>query len=257
VSLVDPQAATFYDKIVERAFVPQHMIDVLPDHRLLYITVPKAACSRVRATLIHVMRPGEDFDGDVHVRKASGLPGPRQVGVIAFHRLATDPRTLRFSFVRNPYDRLVSCWADKFQDRPLVRGQRGVIDHYLRVRAEIDPGLPAGSDRTLSFADFITVATSTADRRIDGHWNLQTDIIDVPGIPLDMIGRVESFHRDIVRVLDHAGAGGSLRARSLRPVNASRRGRCADYYDSGLADRVHRAYARDFDAFRYPRALPV
>jgi hypothetical protein len=223
---------------------------------LLYISIWKAASSRVRATLIKLMRPGATIGKkDVHSRRLSGLPGIREVGIVGFHRLATDPQTLRFTFVRNPYDRLVSCWAGGFQDQPLVESH-DMIKHYLRVRPEIDARLPAGRDKTLSFPDFVMFATATADRRVDGHWQLQSDIVDVPGINLDLIGKVESFELDFVRVLDHANADASLRAISGQAMNESRRSRCAEYYSSSLAERVYRAYERDFDTFKYPKTLP-
>ncbi len=41
------------------------------------------------------------------------------------------------------------------------------IDAYLAIRHEIDTELPAGPDRTLSFADFVVFAAATAKVRHD------------------------------------------------------------------------------------------
>jgi hypothetical protein len=60
---------------------------------------------------------------------------PRHVGMSTFYRLVTSPGTLRFSFVRNPYARLVSAWADKYRDKPLVPGD-SFIDQYLKYRRD-------------------------------------------------------------------------------------------------------------------------
>lgn len=40
----------------------------------------------------------------------------------SFYRLTTDAGMLRFSLVRNPYARAVSCWADRYRGKPLVPG---------------------------------------------------------------------------------------------------------------------------------------
>jgi hypothetical protein len=174
--------------------------------------------------------------------------------VSAFHRLATDSATLRFSFVRNPYERLVSAWADKFQDRYLVAGD-SFIDKYLAHRNAIDPSLPRGEHRMLTFADFVTYATATASLRVDAHWQLQDDILNMPRLALDFIGRVETFARDIRRVLDHVGADQRLRQAAVMPPHASPHHSWPLYYTQDLADRVYRAYERDFDRFGYPRAI--
>jgi hypothetical protein len=195
----------------------------------------------------------------VHRRRQSGLKGPRQLGIAAFHRLATDPATLRFAFVRNPYDRLVSCWADKYQDNPLVGGSNK-IDAYLHHKRRLDVDLPEGVDQTMSFADFVIFATeqvkSAGAARLDSHWDLQSKIIGVPGIELNFIGKLESFGEDMMHVLDRIGAPQAVRQQVTVRVRPSRRGRCADYYTTELADRVYRAYERDFDRFGYARTLP-
>jgi hypothetical protein len=269
IYLTHPEAANFCDGIFKYAYLPRERFDLLPDYRLLYIAVPKAACTRVRMTLIELMQLGRNFDRDVnarllsdrevHARRFSGLPGVHQIGVVAFHRLVTDPRALRFSFVRNPYERLISCWADKFQNQPLSPSNKDnkFIQVYLRKRLNVDANLPAGQDKVLSFPDFVTFATATASHRVDPHWQLQSDIIDIPGIRLDLVGRVESFERDFARVLDHVGVKGGLRARLCQPLNVSRRSQCVDYFNSELASRVYEAYERDFETFHYPKTVPV
>ncbi len=193
---------------------------------------------------------------EVHKRKYSGLKSPYDVGISQFHRLAMDESTLRFSFVRNPYDRLVSTWADKFQNKPLVPGN-SFIDKYLERRETVNPSFPAGRDRSLSFAEFAHFAASTADKRVDAHWQLQDDLLNFPGITLDFIGKVESFSEDFARVMDHARVSRQLREVIGARINMSQHLPWQDYYTSALADRVYRAYERDFDRLRYPRTVSI
>jgi hypothetical protein len=168
---------------------------------------------------------------------------------------APDPSALRFSFVRNPYARLVSLWAHQFRNRPLIPGLSS-MNSYLACRERVDPSLPKGADRTISFPDFVTFVTSTAIDRIDAHWTHQTVITDMPGITLDFVGKVETFANDFSRVLDHIAATPGLRVQSLLPFNTSDHDAWPSYYSAGLANTVYRAFELDFDRFQYPRSLP-
>jgi hypothetical protein len=91
--------------------------------------------------------------------------------------------------------------------------------------------------------------------RVDAHWGLQDDILNMPCLALSFIGRLETFTRDIVRVLDHVHADQQLWQAAVMPLRASPHQSWPLYYTQNLADRVYRAYERDFDRFGYPRAI--
>jgi hypothetical protein len=235
----DPCAVEFYDAIAAGGFEFDELINVVPSLRVMYVTVPKVASTRIRQTLAAAvgrrmisLRPGRR-------RRFRGPQGPRSMKLAAFHTLATDPKTLRFSFVRNPYARAVSCWADKLQGKPLVPGD-DFVDAYLARKQEINADLPAGPDRTLSFSDFVTYAGAFANRRVDAHLQAQDDILAMPGIALDFVARIERFPERIVRVLDHIGAANGIRGDAANPVNPSKRGpaRAARPHLPGLRARL-------------------
>ena len=250
----DQNASRFYRQLIGGGYNPNAHIDVMVQQKLIYISVPKCASTSIKMMLSRVIgRNVSSFD-QLHKRRYSGLQSPFEVGVSAFHRLATDSAVLRFSFVRNPYDRLVSAWADKFQDRPLTAGD-SFIDEYLAHRKEIDQSLPYGEHRMLTFAQFVTYAAATASLRVNAHWQLQDDILNMPGLALDFVGRVETFDREIVRVLDHIRADQSQRQAAVIPLHASPHRSWPLYYTQSLADRAYAAYERDFDRFGYPRAI--
>ena len=250
----EPSAVEFYRRLTDEGYHPDHLVRVVPTHDVIYLMVPKAASTRIRSTLGAISGRYSRRLKPSQWGKTREAQGPRSMNVRSFYRLASSPTTFRFSFVRNPYARLVSFWASKFQNQPLVPGQPQ-IDDYLARREQIDRVLPAGTDKTLSFDDFMTFATASAQTRHNQHLQLQHDILSVPGIPLDFIGRMESFNSDFTYVLDRLGANDEIRREALMPVHASRHGPWLEYYTQSLADRAYRAYERDFDRFKYPRML--
>jgi Sulfotransferase family len=251
---LDPRANVFYASLVDNGYNHVAQIDVLPQHRILYLCIPKCASTTIRMALSAMIRQAPATPEQVHLRRYSGLKSPKQVGSSTFRRLVHDRATLRFSFVRNPYDRLVSAWADKFQSKPLVAGDP-FIEAYLKLRKAMDLPLPKQADETLSFADFVHFAAATADRRVDAHWQLQDDMLNLPGIGFDFIGKVESFSQDFVRVMEHVGADHAMATAINAHFNKSRRKPWRDYYTAALADQAYRAYERDFDRLHYRRAV--
>ncbi len=252
----DQKASSFYDRLVGGGFDPNSHIDVLPKYRLIYIWIPKCASTTTRMVLSALARRIQTSPNLLHTRRYSGLKSPRRVGISTFCQLVTSPTTLRFSIVRNPYARLVSAWADKFQNKSLVSGD-WFVDHYLTYRRIFDQSLPEGPEHTLSFSQFVQFATATAHHRLDPHWTLQDDFLNMPGITLNFIGKVESFDRDFTRVIDHVRAWDRLRPIPDLRFNASEHQPWPSCYTNILADTVYRAYERDFDQFGYPRKIPT
>jgi len=252
--LFNPEAAQFYADLAANGYEAENLLKALPRHHLIYVTVPKSASTRVRRTLAQIDgRHSRSFKPSGRAR-FRGPYGPRNITIGSFYRLAKDPATLRFSFVRNPYARAVSCWRDKFADKPLARGD-AFINDYLANRQDIDSNLPVGPDRTLSFADFSIYAAAIAQARQNVHLQAQDDILNIPGLPLDFIGKVETFNADFARVLDHLRASEALRRDAAIPLNESHHDDWPTYYTPELADRIYRAYERDFDRFGYHRAI--
>lgn len=254
IGRLDPPAYNFYASMLATGYDPSAAIDVLPAQRIISISVPKAASSRIKTCLSGFLGREVKTSEAANNRKQSGLKAPHHVGLSTFYRMVKDPETLKFSFVRNPYARLVSCWADKFRDRPLVAGDP-FVDLYLAWRDKADPGQPAGTGETLSFADFARFAAATSDG-LNAHWQAQQQIVEAPGIAVDFVGRVESFDRDFRRVYEHVGVAPAPANESHPAIRPTAHRPWHEYYTPELAEIVYRAYERDFDRFGYARALP-
>lgn len=250
VGVLDPLAYQYYSNIISAGYDPTKTIDVVPEGRVIYVAVPKAASTSVKMVLSTFLGRKLQSSEAAHIRKLSGLKAPHHVGLSKFHKLVTDASVLRFSFVRNPYARLVSCWADKFKDKALVVGDP-FANIYLRWSAEMRPKTARLPGTTLTFPEFVRFACNTAQAGLDTHWQRQSDLTNVPGLALDFVGKTESFRHDFIVVCGHLGLDGHQA--ELAATRVSSHMPWKNYYTSELANTVYRAYEQDFDQFKYRR----
>jgi hypothetical protein len=134
---------------------------------------------------------------------------------------------LKFSFVRNPWDRAVSAawWRTRFPDQG-IRDLRDYVDWAERV-----------------------------NRRGRSHpWDVhalpQSSFVELEGgrVGVGRIGRFENFEHDLEMIL-----GRVLRMPHPLPHKLQQPGRrhYRDYYRGDLALRVGRLFAKDVDRFGY------
>ena len=255
-----PQAAAAYQALMAFCAPRHHTVDIAVNRDILYVPIQKVATSRIRRALSEIAEKPHLLTHHRTKDRFGNPPTLRDTSPVDVFRILTSTSALRFTFVRNPYDRAVSAWASKFKDKPLVKGKRFTrgtpeMDTYLRLRADIDSSLPYGPDQTLGFADFVTYATAVADQWFDNHVQIQSNLMELPGLSLNFIGRLERYETDIKVLLDHAQASKSLREKVLVPINKVTRKRYQDYYTAELAGRILKAYEKDFDQFGYSRVL--
>lgn len=247
----EPSALAFYSAIRNGGFDLDTWIDVLPRQSLIYIAVPKAASTTIRSILSEIANSSKPPDqGVIYKRRCSGLLSPSMAGLDRFYRLATSADTLCFTFVRNPYARLVSAWSDKFSGKPLRRGDP-YIDLYLNHAASCGHSPP--SIEPLSFPAFVQFVHETMPDLLDPHWDHQVRRTSLPGIELGLIGRVENFGKDFGNVLEHARQP----LIKLRRLNKSGASAWASHYTDELAKTVYRLYEQDFDTFNYSGRIPA
>ena len=73
-------------------------------------------------------------------------------------------RYFKFALVRNPYDRLVSCYFDKIVNLRIDEGERGIYKGFWRYN-KFYPQMP--------FDEFMKVVYSTKEKIVDNHLKSQ------------------------------------------------------------------------------------
>ena len=139
-----------------------------------------------------------------------------------------------FSFVRNPFDRVVSsfCWISKIDKNKRTAEWKKHVDPYNG-----------------NFRDF--VVSEIGERRGMGILHLRTQyswIVDLDGkLMVDWIGKFESLQEDLGKLCTRMGWA----AVKLEKHNSSVHRSYRDYYTQETAEIVAKAYERDFELGGY------
>lgn len=199
---------------------------LLPECNAAYVEIAKVACSSIKIFIADML--GIPLrDGNPHVTK---LPAARLADVPSGYFV--------FAFVRDPWDRLVSCYRDK------LGGEPGEFTH-LKAR-----GVAACFSRFeqfyagMRFADFVSAVAEIPDIAADEHFRSQHTFLTER---VDFIGRFERLDADFSHVLARLGIEGRLGHHQ-----ASARGMdYRNFYTPATTDAVAQRYAEDIDRFGY------
>lgn len=209
---------------------------VLPEHDVVYVKNPKAACSTLTGWLdrIHTGDLDHEF-GNVHKEHRVPRIGPRNRREVLE---MLSGKAYRFAFVRHPAQRLESAYRDKIVDntrwRPKVAGALGI---------DVAP------DETVSFERFLgAVERQHPVTGMNPHWRPQHVNLMHPVISYDRVGRIENFDADLRRVTDEAG----LPTTPYAVRNSARRRPDSVYAGRpDLLRRVEELYALDMELYGY------
>lgn len=185
------------------------------DHPLIYLNVPKAACTTIK-NLLYYMQFGvyDEAPLDIHastqlLRSRGGTPE-----VHAAIRRHMEHKHLVFTFVREPGRRAYSCFVEKV----LYQKHRSFPQARELLERRYDFDLPSDPDAVMSlsservaegFLKFLLFVRDNANGatplKKDAHWMPQSYILNryLQQFLPDFIGRVESFEQDFSYVLRH------------------------------------------------------
>ncbi|HEY7544034.1 MAG TPA: sulfotransferase family protein [Blastocatellia bacterium] len=220
--------------------MPIEIAILLEPYRAVYVEIPKVACTSIKTALAEILGVSlKSTGGNPHevewpmAERSSDPSGPLFPGLFSF------------AFVRNPWDRLVSCYRDKIRGE--VEGytyftiRPGVANCLARFDAFV-PGMP--------FADFVAAVASISDEDADEHFRSQyTFVTNEDGeIGVDFIGRFEQLAEDFRFVQERIG----LPCNDLPWLQKARgAARYADFYDNETRQIVSERFRQDIEMFGY------
>ncbi|MEL7356075.1 MAG: sulfotransferase family protein [Cyanobacteria bacterium J06560_6] len=209
----------------------------LSELNAIYIAVPKVACSSIKraiATSLNVEIP----DSGRAIHRAEFL-------LMDKDSMISQKGYFKFGFVRNPWDRLVSCYSDK-----IVNDENFSNDRY-------DKGIPRAFHRykvfkaNMPFRDFLEAVVDIPDDDADRHWRSQYTFLSDQNRNLvpDYIGRFENLEEDFSHVFKELG-NSDIR---LPHSNKSKRNSIGyrDYFTDDMLSIFEKRYAKDIEVFNY------
>lgn len=231
---------------------------VVPEYKCLCMTIPKVACTTLKVTLYHLAgNPVPAEPNDVHGLDIGLFLGKASTEEIV--EILTSPQWVRFCFVRNPYDRLLSAYKSKIANRGDT--QYLWLQNAIRERFKYPDGNRCRANM-VTFADFVHFQSDCGakvpyelkpDAIYDGHFNAQTRILRQDLIDYDFIGRFENFADDFKTVLARLGALKETVALVSERRNVSAHVQLDAVYSRDLAALTYNLYRDDFEAFEYDR----
>jgi hypothetical protein len=227
------------------------------EYKFVYMVVQKVACSSVKTALMSLF----DLDtGPYETVRTDGSRGLRvhklfddsgyQIGKQQFTgELESKYRDyFKFAFVRNPWDRLVSCYSQKLLDvRKDSMGQKSNLSPSIRG-IELYYGMP--------FNEFVQAVHVIPDEKANIHFRSQCATVcdEDGGIMADFVGRFETLGEDFSYVAQRIGVPEIQLPHLLRSKNRGGRS-YSEFYDDRLAELVHDRYAEDVERFDYSFSL--
>lgn len=206
------------------------------DKKLIYLSNSKVACSSIKASMYHL----EDQDNYRSVHKTANALKHYELN-LPYDKY---PDYYKFTFVRNPFARLVSCYVNKLhEDKQNVANgsmQRLYFTRYLFGYLNKDKGFKNWAKRVTrippKYADRHFVPQSVLIHDSLGH-KLVNDALPFENLKNDFEVIREKYD---LAPLPH--------------YNKTKKGNWMDYYDLKTAQRVYKYYKKDIEEFGYTDA---
>ena len=209
-----------------------------------YLQMPKAACSSIQAFILSIEKP------QLYAELKSSLSesaAPLHHSPDNFETGAAPDGYFRFTFVRHPFDRIVSFYRN--QIAPVQRGDEG---DSTRLSAE---AAASGFELHMAFPDFLDQIIEDGKARENIHVRPQSDLIfNRQGLTVDYIGKVEEMHRHLP-ILDRALGGPGITLGNLNRSGA-KTWHSNPAFTRAVVDRLRERYWFDLNFLGYSANLP-
>ena len=151
---------------------------------------------------------------------------------------------LRFAFVRNPWDRILSCYLSKIKKDKSFENENfenGVMRKFQRFNV-FYAGMP--------FDEFLRAVAKIPDETADGHFSSQYTRLVLNGeVIITHLARFENYRDEVRKFLDMIGLDSKTK---LPHINKSRNRKAyPEYYNDETIRIVEQRYKEDIRIFGY------
>jgi chondroitin 4-sulfotransferase 11 len=213
---------------------------LLQEYRAIYLFIPKVACSSIKKVIADTLGipPYDPSQPDKYIHRRI-YPYAKRARIYGAYK-----DYFKFSFVRNPFDRLVSCYSNKLAQDKYLNNEyftNGVARIFKKYK-----GLFWGG---MSFEDFAASVAQIPDNRADPHIRSQwLTMVDQRDHHLaDYVGKFENLQEDFTFVCKTIGFPVKELPRLLKSDHKDYR----EYYTNKTIEIVQQRYSKDLETFQY------
>ena len=192
---------------------------ILDEKEVVFASVAKSACSSIKTSIYG--SPPAGIQIHQHTSHLS-------------HRRIPKKKTSYFSFaiVRDPYERLASCYRAKFNK---VDESKFMFSNYLFGYLKNDD----------SFEEFVRKVSKIPDILCDRHFKAQNKIVFASGKKMDFIGKFENLPSDFEEIRERYDFA------ELPMLNKSSGRTASDLFSDETRALASKRYEKDFQLFGY------
>ncbi|XP_069142156.1 carbohydrate sulfotransferase 11-like [Argopecten irradians] len=184
---------------------------------LLYCYVPKVGCSNWKRIFLHMTglfdktrkRPEDIEHNEVHFKYKKRLRTLVDYSISGIHSRIRNYR--KFMFVREPMERLLSAYRDKFagvgfEDKTFQKLAKKIMQS-LHPNSTSYQNVKKGDVTFLDFVKYLVQINLDGDKMFehDEHWQIQSKLCNPCQMSYEFIGKYETMEEDANYVLKHTG----------------------------------------------------
>lgn len=211
---------------------------VMHEYKAIYFYIPKVACSSIKlavADLIGVPSPDPT--------NKFAYPHKRNYPFVKRDALEKYNDYFKFSFVRNPWDRVLSCYRNKIvgvREGKFGKQELPVFLKYDSRRFSLD----------MSFEEFVEVLMEVPDSTADPHYRSQYTFIEDPQGKdiVDFLGHFENLDHDLEVVSNKLDIPPIILPHTMK---SPRERAYRDYYNPKTKELIAERYEKDIQKFGY------
>ncbi|XP_048404250.1 carbohydrate sulfotransferase 11 isoform X1 [Stegostoma tigrinum] len=236
----------------------KHLV-VDEDHEMIYCYVPKVACTNWKRVMMVLTGKGKYTDpmeipaNEAHV--SSNLKTLNQYSIPEInHRLKN---YLKFMFVREPFERLVSAYRNKFTRRYNTSFHKRYGTKIVRRQRKnaTQEALVKGDDvKFEEFVGYLIDPYTQKEEPFNEHWETVSSLCHPCHIHYNLIGKYETLQEDASYILHLAGVGDYITfptyAKSTRTTDEM----TAQFFQNisaAFQTKLFNLYKLDFVMFNY------
>ncbi|MBN3325839.1 CHSTB sulfotransferase, partial [Atractosteus spatula] len=244
-----------------RVLIPDDLKHLIVDdrHGLLYCYVPKVACTNWKRVLMVLTGDGKYQDPLKIPANEAHIPGNlRTLSEYSTSEINHRLRNyLKFVFVREPFERLVSAYRNKFTRKYNTAFHKRYGTKIIK-RHRADPSeeaLEKGDD--VSFEEFVYYLVdphTQHEEPFNEHWERVHSLCHPCIIHYDVVGKYETLDQDARYILELAGAEGAVQfpassksTRTTDDMTAQFFRKISPFYQK----KLYNLYKMDFLLFNY------